>query len=128
MEIDLRINTELARTILVGFIASEVKRVGFTRAVVGLSGGIDSALSCVLAAEALGPENVLAVRMPYKTSSPDSLEHAQMLIDQLGVPSKTIEITGMADPLIGLEPVRSSSSGLSTTARIAMPVRVLRST
>ncbi len=40
--------------------------MGFTRAVIGLSGGIDSALSCYLAAEALGPENVLAVRMPYK--------------------------------------------------------------
>jgi len=104
MQIDLRINTEVARTILTGFIASEVKRVGFTRAVVGLSGGIDSALSCVLAAQALGPENVLAVRMPYRSSSPDSLEHAQFLIDQLGLPSRTIEITGMAEPLIGLEP------------------------
>lgn len=104
MQIDLRINTEVARTILTGFIASEVKRVGFTRAVVGLSGGIDSALSCVLAAQALGPENVLAVRMPYRSSSPDSLGHAQFLIDQLGLPSRTIEITGMAEPLIGLEP------------------------
>jgi NAD+ synthase len=104
MEIDLRINTELARTILVGFVRSEIQRVGFTRAIVGLSGGIDSALSCVLAVEALGPENVLAVRMPYKASSPDSLEHAQVLIDQLGVPSKTIDITGMADPLVELEP------------------------
>ena len=104
MQIDLRINTEVARTILTGFIASEVKRVGFTRAVVGLSGGIDSALSCVLAAQALGPENVLAVRMPYRSSSADSLEHAQFLIDQLGLPSRTIEITGMAEPLIGLEP------------------------
>ena len=122
MEIDLRINTDLARTILVGFIASEVKRVGFTRAVVGLSGGIDSALSCVLAAEALGPENVLAVRMPYKTSSADSLEHAQMLIDQLGVPSKTIEITGMADPLIGLEPEISKMRRGNILARSRMIV------
>ena len=122
MEIGLRINTDLARTILVGFIASEVKRVGFTRAVVGLSGGIDSALSCVLAAEALGPENVLAVRMPYKTSSADSLEHAQMLIDQLGVPSKTIEITGMADPLIGLEPEISKMRRGNILARSRMIV------
>ncbi|HEY5901683.1 MAG TPA: NAD(+) synthetase, partial [Anaerolineales bacterium] len=70
-QIDLSINTDVARTILVGFIRSEVTRVGFTRAVVGLSGGIDSALSCALAAEALGAGNVLAVRMPYKSSSPD---------------------------------------------------------
>jgi NAD+ synthase len=103
MDIDLTINTELARTILVGFVHSEITRTGFQRAVVGLSGGIDSALACVLAVEALGPENVLAVRLPYKSSSPDSLEHAQILIDQLGVPSKTIDITPMTDPLIELE-------------------------
>jgi len=62
--IDLSINTDLARKILSGFIKSEITRAGFSKAVIGLSGGIDSALSCALAAEALGPENVLAVRMP----------------------------------------------------------------
>jgi NAD+ synthase len=103
MRIELSINTELARTILVGFIRSEVTRTGYTRAVVGLSGGVDSALACALAAEALGAENILAVRMPYKASSPDSLEHAQILIDQLQVQSKTIDITPMTDPLIELE-------------------------
>jgi NAD+ synthase len=102
-EINLTINTNLAREILVGFIKSEVTRVGFSKAVIGLSGGLDSALSCVLAVEALGKENVLAVRMPYKASSKDSLEHAQLLIDQLGVPSKTIEITDMVEPLFKLD-------------------------
>ena len=97
---DLTINTELARRILTGFIRTEITRVGFKRALVGLSGGVDSALSCVLAAEALGAENVLAVRMPYKTSSPDSLDHAQLVIDQLGVQSITIPITEMADGII----------------------------
>jgi len=82
MSVDLTINTSVARTILAGFIKSEVTRVGYTRGVIGLSGGIDSALSCVLAVEALGRENVLAVRMPYESSSPDSLAHAQILIDQ----------------------------------------------
>jgi NAD+ synthase len=100
----LSINTTLAREILTGFIKSEITRVGMTRAVVGLSGGLDSALSCALAAEALGAENVLAVRMPYKASSQDSLDHAQLLIDQLGVPSKTIEITDMVEPLFKLDP------------------------
>ena len=66
----------------------------------GLSGGLDSALACYLAAEALGPENVLAIRMPYKTSSQDSLDHAQLVIDALGVQSLTIPITEMVDPLI----------------------------
>ena len=102
--VDLTINTDVARQILTGFIRSEVTRVGYSRAVVGLSGGIDSALSCVLAVEALGAENVLAVKMPYKSSSADSLEHAGLLIEQLQIPSKTIEITPMVDPLFALHP------------------------
>ena len=104
MKIDLTINTSVARTILTGFIKSEVTRVGYSRALIGLSGGIDSALSCALAVEALGRENVLAVRMPYKNSNPDSLAHAQILIDQLKIPSATIEITNMVDPLFALDP------------------------
>ena len=100
----LSINTDLAREILTGFIKSEITRVGMSHAVVGLSGGLDSALSCALAVEALGAENVLAVRMPYKASSRDSLDHAQLLIDQLGVQSKTIEITDMVEPLFKLDP------------------------
>jgi len=90
---DLTINTDLARQILTGFIRSEINRMGFSRAVIGLSGGIDSALSCYLAAEALGAKNVLAVRMPYKTSSNDSLVDAQLVIDATGVESNTIPVT-----------------------------------
>lgn len=103
-ETSLKINTAVARRILVGFIKSEVTRVGFNRVVLGLSGGIDSALSCYLAAEALGPENVLAIRNPYKTSSPDSFNHAQLVIDALGVQTKTIDITPMVDPLFADKP------------------------
>ncbi|HAV76038.1 MAG TPA: NAD(+) synthetase [Anaerolineae bacterium] len=103
MKIDLTINTSVARTILTGFIRSEVTRVGYSRGVIGLSGGIDSALSCALAVEALGRENVLAVRMPYKSSSPESLTHAQILIEQLEIPSTTIEITDMVNPLFNLD-------------------------
>jgi len=102
--VDLTINTDVARQILTGFIRSEVTRVGFSHAVVGLSGGIDSALSCALAVEALGADNVLAVRMPYKASSPDSLAHAELLIEQFEIPSKTIEITDMVEPLFALDP------------------------
>lgn len=97
---DLSIDTDLARKILTGFIQSEITRAGFHRAVLGLSGGIDSALACYLAAEALGPENVLAIRMPYKTSSQGSLDHAQLVIDDLKIQALTIPITEMVDPLI----------------------------
>lgn len=98
--INLTINIDLAVKILTGFIHTEITRAGFSHGVVGVSGGIDSALSCYLTTKALGPENVLAVRMPYKSSSPDSLEHAQMVIDALGVKSITIPITEMVDGLL----------------------------
>ncbi len=104
MNLDLTINTDLARKILTGFIRTEITRVGFTRAVIGLSGGVDSALACALAAEALGPQNVLAVRMPYKSSAPDSLQDAELTARRFGVRMETIEITPMVDPLIQLDP------------------------
>jgi NAD+ synthase len=119
---DLTINTDLARHILTGFIQSEIQRVGFNRAVVALSGGIDSALSCYLAAQALGAENVLAVRMPYRSSSPDSLEHAQMVIEALGVPSLTIPITEMVEPLFEKFPDMSQVRQGNVMARARMIV------
>ena len=119
---DLMINTDLARRILTGFIKSELNRMGFTRAVINLSGGIDSALSCYLAAEALGPENVLAIRLPYKASSSDSLEHAQLVIDALGVKAITTEITEMVDPLIAKFPGMDSMRKGNIMARMRMIV------
>jgi NAD+ synthase len=99
MEISLSIDTQLVRTILTGFLRSEITRAGFSKAVVNLSGGIDSAVSFALAVEALGSQNVLAIRLPYKTSSPDSLGHAQILIDQFNCQAVTIPITEMVEPL-----------------------------
>jgi NAD+ synthase len=95
----LEINTDLARKILTSFLREEITRTGRTRGVVGLSGGVDSALACFLAAEALGSANVLAVRMPYKQSSPDSLRHAALVIQTTGVKAVTFDITPMVEPL-----------------------------
>jgi NAD+ synthase len=95
----LEINTELARAILTDWIRTEVRRSGFERGVVGVSGGVDSSLACALTAEALGPENVLAVRMPYKASSSESMEHAKQVIRALGVQDITVPITDMVEPL-----------------------------
>jgi NAD+ synthase len=122
MNIDLAINTELARKILTGFIRSEITRVGFTRAVIGLSGGIDSALSCALATEALGPQNVLAMRMPYKSSAPDSLEDAELTARRFGVRMETIEITAMVDPLIQCDPEMSKTRRGNVMSRARMIV------
>lgn len=119
-DIDLQINTELAKTILVGFIKSETSRVGYSKVVIGLSGGIDSALACTLAAEALGPENVLALRNPYRDSSPESLEHAKLVIDALGVQSKTIEITSMVDPMFKMIPGMDKKRRGNAMARARM--------
>jgi NAD+ synthase len=95
----LAIHPELTKRLLVEFIRNEVRKFGFERVVLGLSGGLDSALSATLAAEALGPENVVALILPYKTSSPESEGHARLLIEQLGLPHDKIEITAMAEPL-----------------------------
>jgi len=94
----LAIDPDLARRWLTSFLKDEVvRRRGFTKAIVGLSGGVDSSLTAFLAVEALGKENVIAVRMPYKTSSPESLQHAQLVIDQLGIAALTIDITAAVD-------------------------------
>lgn len=94
----LAIDPDLVRRWLVSFLKDEVvRRRGFKKGIVGLSGGVDSALTAFLAAEALGTENVVGVRMPYRTSSPESLSHAQLVIDKLGIPSLTIDISDAVD-------------------------------
>ena len=62
-----------------------------------MSGGVDSAVTAYLAARALGPKNVLGVRMPYRTSSPESLDHAQLVIDALGIQARTVDISAAVD-------------------------------
>ena len=94
---DLRLDGETVRKILTGFVDNEVRKAGFERVVVGLSGGVDSALSAFLAAEALGPQNVWAILMPYRTSSSESVEHARLVVNTLGVHSLTVDITPMVD-------------------------------
>src|SRR3989449_5317031 len=94
----LTIDPELTRRWLVSFLKDEVvRRRGFTKGLVGLSGGVDSALTAFLAAEALGKENVIGVRMPYRTSSPESIAHAQLVIDKLGIPAVTVDISDAVD-------------------------------
>ncbi|HEY6208377.1 MAG TPA: NAD+ synthase [Gemmatimonadales bacterium] len=94
----LAIDCELARRWLVSFLRDEVVvRRGFENGIVGLSGGVDSSLTAFLAAEALGSEHVIGVRLPYRTSSPESLEHAQLVIERLGIRSLTVDISDAVD-------------------------------
>jgi NAD+ synthetase len=96
----LNIDADLTRQWLVEFLRDEVqRRRKFEKVVIGLSGGVDSSLVAHLAVEALGAVNVLGVRMPYRTSSPESLAHAQLVIDRLGIPSTTIDISPAVDGL-----------------------------
>lgn len=118
----LDINVDLARRILTGFIRDQIGKAGGKGAVLGLSGGIDSALSAYLSAEALGAENVLAVRMPYKTSSQASLTDADLVIEALGIPSITVPITGIADALIDQFPDMNNLRRGNIMARARMVV------
>jgi NAD+ synthase len=90
-------NPPLVRRILTAFIANEIRKVGIERIVVGLSGGVDSAVSAMLAAEALGPTNVLAIKMPYRTSSAESVLHADALIARAGIGAFQVDITPQID-------------------------------
>ena len=93
----LDLNLKEVHSELVEFLRESFKKAGFSKAVLGLSGGIDSALVAYLLRDALGKENVLAIMMPYKSSNPDSLNHAKLVIEDLRINSKTIEITDMID-------------------------------
>src|SRR5436853_1668190 len=93
----LAINPELVRKILVRFIQNEVQKVGYERVVLGLSGGVDSSLVASLASQALGPNNVLAVIMPYKASDPKSRSDALQVVQQLGINQLEVDITPQID-------------------------------
>ncbi len=97
----LDLNLELTERALVEFIREEiVRRRGFEKVVIGVSGGVDSAVSLCLATRALGPENVTGLRLPYATSSPESLEHAAMVLEATGTVGRTLDITASVDGYI----------------------------
>ena len=88
--------------VIVGFIRSQLAQTGFTRLVVGLSGGVDSATVAFLAARVIDPDNLLAVRMPYRTSSEASEIDALSVVDALGCRTERVEITPMVEPMLAL--------------------------
>jgi NAD+ synthase (glutamine-hydrolysing) len=116
----LSIDAALTCDWLVGFLRDEFDRRGYRKALVGLSGGIDSAVTAALAARAFGPEQVLAVRMPYRTSSPASLEHAQLVIDALGLESRTLDISAAVDGYLMHEPDADPTRRGNVMSRLRM--------
>lgn len=95
--LDLNLNYDMVESILIPFIRNEIRKFGFNSVVLGLSGGIDSAVVCELAVRALGSEHVLALMMPYKSSSAESLAHAQLMVDRLGIEAETVPVTEVVD-------------------------------
>ena len=123
-----RVNTELdiqcslVEELLISFLREELQSAGFSRAVVGVSGGIDSAVSAALCARAFGPENVLGVILPYTTSSPDSRTDAELLIEQLGIASRVVDIGPMVDAYVEAHQVSSTHRRGNVMARVRMLV------
>ena len=119
---ELAIDTDVARRVIAEFIRGQLRQAGFEQTVVGLSGGIDSALVAYLVAEAIGPDRLHAVLMPYRASSPASRGDAETVVADLGCSSELIEITAMVDGYFG-----DGAAGAAGAAGIeTAPASVLR--
>ncbi|CAM2394230.1 NAD+ synthase [Fusobacterium watanabei] len=118
----LDLNLKDVHNELVKFLRENFKKAGFSKAVLGLSGGIDSALVAYLLRDALGKENVLAIMLPYKSSNPDSLNHAKLVVEDLKINAKSIEITDMIDAYFKNEKEASSLRMGNKMARERMSI------
>jgi NAD+ synthase len=119
---DLKLNTKIVRELLVRFIKDQTTNAGFTKAVIGVSGGVDSAVSATLAAEALGKENVLGVMIPYRTSNPKSVEDARLVIQATGIRSELVDISKMVDGYCEENKITDSLRRGNVMARMRMIV------
>jgi NAD+ synthase len=104
------VEPEQAAQVIIGFIRSQLAQTGFERVVLGLSGGVDSATVAYLCARAIGPDNVLGVRMPYRASSEASDTDARLVIDDLGCRTERVDITPMVEPMLELIPGSSQQA------------------
>lgn len=114
------IDPALTEQFLAGFIRDEMRRRGFSKGVIGVSGGVDSAVTAYLAVKALGAGNVIGVRMPYRTSSKESLDHGQLVIDSLGIEARTIDISAAVDGYLANEPEADGARRGNVMARTRM--------
>jgi NAD+ synthase len=124
---ELAIDTHVARRVIGEFIRGQLRQAGFERALLGLSGGIDSALVAYLTAEAIGAERLLCVLMPYRTSSPASRTDAEEVVRRLGATSEVVDISPMVDGYFGADSDASSLRRGNFMARMRMAVLYDRS-
>jgi NAD+ synthase len=125
--VELEIDTGVARRVIAEFIRGQLEQAGFERAVLGLSGGIDSAVVAFLVAEAIGAERLLAVLMPYRTSSPASRTDAETVVARLGCASEVVDISPMVDAFFANDQDASSLRRGNFMARQRMAVLYDRS-
>ncbi len=123
----LNIDPELTQQLLVRFLENEISKAGFTKGVIGLSSRVDSATSAYLAVSALGAENVIGIRMPYRDSERDTLERYQLVVDELGIHCETIDISASVDSLCELSAGIDDSRRANILARIRMTLLFDRS-
>jgi NAD+ synthase len=124
---ELAIDTDIARRVIADFIRGQLRQAGFERTVLGLSGGIDSAVVAYLTAEAVGPEQLLCVMMPYRTSSPASRSDAEEVVRRLGTASELVDISPMVDGYFGPDTDASPLRRGNFMARMRMSVLYDRS-
>ena len=124
---ELAIDTAVAQRVIEGFIRGQLRQAGFERAVLALSGGIDSALVAYLVASAIGPAQLLCVLMPYRTSSPASRADAEEVVRALGCASEVVDITPMVDGYFGPDSDASALRRGNFAARMRMSVAYDRS-
>ena len=118
----VKMDVKKLKRILVDFIRNHSQKLGFKKVVLGLSGGLDSAIVAFLAKEALGKENILALILPYKDSDPQSVKDAKMIASVLGIKSKVVEITPMIEAYYKLHPDKNKIRRGNKMARERMSI------
>ncbi len=113
---ELAIDTSIARRVITGFIRSQLRQAGFERLVLALSGGIDSAVVAYLAVDAIGPDKLLCILMPYRTSSNESVADARTVVEHLGCASELVDISPMVDAYFGRDGAQGAGGGAAAEA------------
>lgn len=117
---ELQLDYRIVEDMLTAFLRNEIHKFGFRSVVIGLSGGIDSAVVCELAARAFGPEQVLALMMPYRSSSSESIEHGKVMVSRLGIRSEIVDISPAVDAFVRSVPAEERLRRGNIMARTRM--------